>query len=289
MVDWQDLRFFAALTRAGSLSATARELGVDHATVGRRIAALERALAVRLIDRLPRRVQPTAEGHAVALLVADMEKTAYAIERRAHGLSAPAAAMVRVSAPPAVAAQLIAPHIVGFYRRHPWITVVLSGSAQHAALDRGEADIALRLTRPKQKDLVIRRIGVMRFGLYAVPAFLARPPQDWTFIGYDAALEHVPQQIWLQSLLAGRPIVFQASDLFGQREAARAGLGAVVLPRFMGDADAELVRVPAQPAPPARDLWLVTYPDLKRSPAVRAVMTFLAEMIGKGCSDKNKR
>lgn len=288
MIDWQDLRFFAVLARAGSLSAAARELGVDHATVGRRIASLERALAVRLIDRLPRRIQPTAEGNAVAALVADMEKVAFAIERRARGLSAPAPATVRVSVPPAVAAQLVAPHIAGFYRRHPRITVVLFGSAQNAALDRGEADIALRLTRPQQKDLVVRRVGVMRFGLYAVPAFLARPPQDWTFIGYDAALDHVPQQTWLHGLLNGRPIVFQASDLFGQREAARAGLGVVVLPRFMGDADTDLVRLPAHPAPPERDLWLVTYPDLRRSPTIRAVMTFLAETIAKGCAGKSK-
>ena len=289
MIDWQDLQYFTVLARLGSLSAAARELGVDHATVGRRVAALERALAVRLIDRLPRRTQPTAEGYAVAALAADMEKSAYAIERRARGLSAPSSATVRVSAPPAVAAQLIAPYIAEFYRDNPRITLVLSGVTQNVALDRGEAEIAVRMTRPQQADLVVRRFGVMRFGLYAVPELAARPPKDWTFIGYDAVLDHVPQQVWLRSLLAGRPIIFQASDLFGQREAARAGLGAVVLPRFMGDEDAALVRLPARPAPPTRDLWLVTYPDLKRSPAIRAVMTFLADAIAKGCAARTQK
>ena len=75
----------------------------------------------------------------------------------------------------------------------------------------------------------------------------------------------------------------QASDLFGQQEAARAGLGAVALPRFMGDNDASLVRLTVSPAPPTRDLWLTTYPDLKRSPAIRTVMTFVANVVGQGC------
>ena len=142
----------------------------------------------------------------------------------------------------------------------------------------------MRMTRSQEPRLVVRRIGVMRFALYAAPAHAALPPEKWTFIGYDAALEHVTQQTWLRTLVAGRPIVFQASDLFGQQEAARAGLGAVVLPRFMGDADAALVRLPAESPPPTRDLWLTTYPDLRRSPAIRAAMEFVADVVGKGCA-----
>jgi DNA-binding transcriptional LysR family regulator len=289
MIDWQDLRYFSVLARLGSLSAAARELAVDHATVGRRVASLERALALRLIDRLPRSSPLTAEGMAIAELAAGMDDIAQAITRRARGLTASATATVRISAPPAVAACLIAPHVADFHRACPGITLVLSGAAQNAALDRGEADIAVRMTRPQAKDLVVRRIGAVRFALYAAPAYAALPRESWAFIGYDAALDHVTQQIWLRSLLAGRPIAFQASDLFSQREAARAGLGAAVLPCFMGDKDPALVSLPVASAPPARDLWLATYPDLKRSPAVRTVMTFLAQAIGQACPIKVPR
>ncbi|MDB5612268.1 MAG: LysR family transcriptional regulator [Bradyrhizobium sp.] len=283
MIDWQDFHYFSVLARAGSLSAAARELGVDHATIGRRVASLERALALRLVDRLPRRSTLTPEGVAVAALVAGMAETVQAIERRARGLTVSASATVRISASPAVAARLIAPHVVDFHRAHPGITLVLSGAAQNVALDRGEAELAVRMTRPQEPDLVVQRIGVMRFALYATADHAALPPENWTFIGYDPALDHVTQQLWLRTLLAGRPIVFQASDLFGQQEAARAGLGAVVLPCFMGDDDASLVRLTVSPAPPTRDLWLTTYPDLKRSPAIRTVMTFLANVVGQGC------
>ncbi|MCJ2123865.1 LysR family transcriptional regulator [Methylobacterium sp. J-077] len=283
MVDWQDLHHFAVLARAGSLSAAARDLGVDHATIGRRVASLEDALALRLVERLPRRVALTPEGIAIAALAGEIAGIVQAIERRARGYAASPVATVRISAPPALAARLIAPQVARFHRAHPGITLVLSGAARIAALDRGEAEIAVRLSRPDDPDLLIRRIGVMRFGLYATPDQAAKPPADWTFIGYDSALEHVPQQAWLRSLLAGRPIVFQASDLFGQQEAARAGLGAVVLPRFLGDGDAALIRLPAEPKPPPRDVWLATYPDLKRAPVIRAALAFLAQVIGLGC------
>lgn len=285
MIDWQDIHYFSVFARAGSLSAAARELGVDHVTVGRRIASLESALSLRLIERLPRSTVLTREGEAIAALTTPLINQVQTVERRAKGYSASPLETVRVSAPPAVAARLIAPHVVNFHRDHPGVTLVLSGASHNAALDRGEAEIAVRLSRPKDPDLVIRRIGVMRFALYATPQYAVKPPADWAFIGYDPALEHVTQQVWLRTLLAGRPIVFQASDLFGQQEAARAGLGAVVLPHFMGDDDTALLRLPTDHAPPTRDIWLATYPDLKRSAAIRASMAFLAEVIGSQCPD----
>lgn len=282
-MDWQDLRHFAALARTGSLSAAAREIRVDHATVGRRVAALERSLALRLIDRLPRRAVLTDDGKAIAALAAGMEEAARLVERRARGSATSPIATVRVSASPAVAARLIAPHVPDFYRAHPGITVVLSGVTGMVAMDRGEADLAVRLNKPNDPDLFATRIGIMRFGLYATPELAELPPESWRFIAYDEPLDHVTQQLWLKNLLVGRPVVFQASDLFGQQEAARAGMGAVVLPCFMGDTDTTLVRLPTATPPPMRDIWLATYPDLKRSPAVRLVMDFLSSVIAQGC------
>jgi DNA-binding transcriptional LysR family regulator len=283
MIDWQDLLHFAALARTGSLSAAARELGVDHATVGRRIAALERSLDLRLIDRLPRSSPLTTDGQAIASIAAEMEEKVEAIRRYCRSAVAKPVSAIRVSAPPSVAAYLIAPNMAAFRAAHPDIFVTISGSTDAAALDRGEAEIAVRMTRPEEPDLLTRRIGVMRFGLYAVPSVAALPPEHWSFIGYDARLGHLTQQVWLDSQLAGRPVVFRAGDVFGQQAAAHAGLGVVALPVFLGDADSALERLPTSIPSPARDLWLVTYPDLRRSPAISSVMDFLAEIIGKAC------
>jgi DNA-binding transcriptional LysR family regulator len=235
MIDWQDLLHFAALARTGSLSAAARELGVDHATVGRRIAALERSLDLRLIDRRPRTSPLTADGRAIAELVAGMEENVEAIRRYSKSAVAGLSAAVKVSAPPSIAAHLLAPKATLFREEHPDITLTIAGVTRRAALNYGEADIAVRMTRPEESDLLVRRIGVMRFGLYAIPSVAQVPERDWVFIGYDAAMEHLTQQTWLRSLLEGRPIVFRATDVFGQLEAARAGLGVVALPAFLGD------------------------------------------------------
>ncbi|PZM12261.1 LysR family transcriptional regulator [Rhizobium tubonense] len=283
MIDWQDLVHLASLARTGSLSAAARELGVDHATVGRRIASLERTLDLRLIDRLPRSSPLTTDGRAIAELVSGMQDAVEAIRRYAKSSAAAPSTTIRISAPPSVAARLIAPNVVAFHKANPEITMALHGATGNLALDRGEADIAVRMTRPEDADLLVRRIGAMRFGLYATAEVAAQPAEGWSFIGYDAAHDHLTQQIWLRSLLAGRAIVFQASDVFGQLEAARAGLGVVALPRFLGDVDPILIRLPTASPSLTRDLWLVTYPDLRRSPAIRSVMDFLARIIGDAC------
>ena len=283
MIDWDDLRVFAALARAGSLSAAARELGVDHATVGRRVAALERALALRLIDRLPRRAPLTPHGVAVAAALAPMEAAAISVERLARLAKAPAAS-VRVSAPPALAAYVIAPRLAAFRRDHPNVTIALSGMAGAAALDRGEADVAVRMGKPEETGLVVKLIGRARFALYAAPD-VARAPRDaWRYIGFDAALDRVTSQQWLKALAGKRELAFRASDLFSQAQAARAGLGVVVLPRFVGDGDPGLVEiVNVAPPPPTQDFWLLVYPDIRRAAATRAVTAFLADAIARAC------
>ncbi|MNG69123.1 HTH-type transcriptional regulator DmlR [compost metagenome] len=283
MFDWQDLKHFVVLARTGSLSAAARELGCDHATVGRRVAALEKALGLRLILRLPRSTPLTPDGQKVAGLAAEIEAQSHAIARHARSASETPQAQVRISAPPSIAARVIAPHIAEFHQAFPHITLVLSGEASIAELDRGDAEVAVRMVRPQQPDLLVQRIGMMRYRLYATPQHAALPEAARAFIAYDHHYSNQPHQQWLQQLLLGRPVVFQASDLFSLQEAARSGLGAVVLPTFVADNDPALVALPTPIAPPTRELWLVTYPDLAGSTAIRTVMNFLSDLIGKKC------
>ncbi|AXU95287.1 LysR family transcriptional regulator [Erwinia persicina] len=282
-MDWQDLAYFLALVRHGSMSAAAKVLNVDHATVSRRIASLEKDLGLRLTERLPRRTILTAHGQMIAAVAGDMNRMADRVKLQALSLAATTKTVVRVSASPAVAARLIAPEMARFMEQHPGITLSLSGVSHHAQLDKGEADIAVRLTRPEDPDLLIRRIGTMRFGLYAAPSFSAISPEHWTFIAYEDRLDYVTQQQWLNTLLAGRTVVFRASDLMAQQQAARTGLGAVVLPCFMGEADAALVSLPVVSPGPARDIWLAAYPEVRRSAAAIRVMDFLAEIVGRAC------
>lgn len=279
MFDWQDLYFFSVLARTQSLSAAARELQVEHATVGRRLDALEKALGLRLVDRLPRSRPLTEDGRALNRILSAMPKMASEVQQLSRFASIEIAGTVRVSAPPSLAIHTLAPCIAELRQQHPALNVVLLPSLSMAALDKGEADIALRTVRPEEDALVRRKIGVVRFALYGHAGFAERPVEQWTFVAYDNSRDHLPQQVWLHQVRQHRPVVFAASDLMSQQMAARAGVGAVVLPTTVGDKDPVLKRLPVDSEPPARDLWLTVYPDLRRSPSVKAVMNFLVDCV----------
>lgn len=280
MFDWDDLRHFAAFARDGSLSAAARRLGVDHATVARRIQALEAALDLKLVDRRARAHVLTAAGLRIAERARRMEDEAFAVGRAVRALSPDPAGTVSVSAPPGMANALIAPRLMALKERHPGIQVHLIGEKRTASLARREADLAVRLSRPEEAALVVRKVGVAGFGLYGSAAYLAaHPPEARSFIAYDENQDVLPQQRWLTATVGDRPIVLRASELESQRAAARAGLGLAVLPHFVVGDDPGLVCVEDEGAPASREIWLAVHRDLRRAPPVRAVMAFLAECL----------
>lgn len=280
MLDWEDLKHFAALAREGSLSAAARAIGVDHATVARRIAALETATGLKLVDRRARAYVLTDEGRRLAAIAARMEESAFAAERAVQASSLRIRGSVSISAPPSFANATIAPRLIDLKRRHPGILITLIGEKRSASLQRREADLALRLSRPTEPGLVARKIGSMGFGLYGAPDYLKTvPPHAWAFIAYDSSMNDSPQQKWLLSLAGDNEIALRTSDLDNQVIAARSGLGVAVLPRFLGEVSAGLECRQIAPPSVAREIWLVVHRDLRRAPVIRAVMEFLAECI----------
>lgn len=277
-MDWEDLRHLAAVGRAGSLSGAARTLGVDHATVGRRVAALETTTGLRLLERRGRGVSLTEAGRRVADLAFAMEDQALAVERLALAEREPARVEVVVSVPPTLATLMLAEAVVELRRTHPEIVVTLRGEAALVSLTRREADLTLRLQAPDEPTSVGRRIGEMAYGLYAARDYPHGPDGDWALVSYDAEMDRLPPQAWLRSFAAGRPVTFRANDMAILQPAARGGLGVVMLPCFMGDADPGLRRW-SDDAPPPRGLWLAVHEDLRRSGAMRAVGDALAAVV----------
>ncbi len=278
MVDWEDLRHYAALAQDGSLSAAARNLQVDHATVARRIASLERSLQLKLVDRRPRSYVLTPDGQRIARLAAQMQEPAFTIDRSARSVRPSLAGIVSISAPPALASTVIAPRLCELHKVFPDVHIRLIGEKRSASLSRSEADIAVRLSRPTEKRLIVRRIGTMAFALYASVEYIARnTAKNFVFIAYDETSEHLPQQQWLKRIAGARPIVLRTSELQAQWEATRAGLGIAALPSFLAAGDGQLVRVDVAAKPMTRDVWLVVHRDLRRAAPVRAVMQFLIE------------
>lgn len=275
MYDWDDLRVFLALARAGSLSEAARRLRVEHTTVARRIAGLERDLGLRLFDRLPRAWRLTEDGGRLLARAEEVETAALAVARAADGADGAAVLHLRISAPPVVASAFLAPRLAPLLRAHPDIHLDLVGEAATVSLTRREADLALRLSRPTDDALVARLLARMHHGLYASPAHLAgRTEATWDWCGYGDALALVPQQLWLERRNGGRPFVFRANDLAGLHAAAAAGIGVTTLPHFLAASDPRLVCLEEAPEA-AREIWLVMHPDLRSTRRVRIVCDHL--------------
>lgn len=271
-MDWDDLRHFMALSQAGTLLGAARFLGVEHATISRRVSALERKLGRKLIDRRGRRIILTADGERVAELAAPIVAHALAIEQFSRNSSTELQGNVRISAPPALSSALLVKPLLDLRKQHPGIEVTLVGEKRFASLNRREADIAVRLSRPEDGDYSIVRIGSIAFDLYAAPSYIASTPcKDWTFIGYDEAMSSAPQQIRLVELAAGRRIAIRSSVLEFQAAAACQGGGVVMLPDFAVHASSGLTRVSDTPAL-TRDIWLVAHREVREVPAIRATV-----------------
>ena len=263
---WDDLRVFVALARAGSLSAAARELRVSHATVGRRIAALEGVLGRTLFERRADGYLLTAEGAGVLELAADMEERALGILRRA-GQEAGLTGTVRLTAPEPLAERFLIPRLATLHRRHPGIALEVVSDPRSLSLARREADLAVRLARPREGELVTRRLASLAYGVYAAP-----DGDTSAWVGLDDSLAHLPEAQWLARHAAGARISLRANTLTGQLAAVRAGFGKALLPRGFADEEHGLIALPSPAPPPVREAWLVVHPDLKDVPRVRAVI-----------------
>jgi DNA-binding transcriptional LysR family regulator len=280
MVDWENVRHFLAVAQSGSLSGAARSLNVDHATVSRRLAALEAALDVRLVDRLPRSCRLTAIGMQVFERAMEMEAGAHGIARLAKAAHAPLAGRVTLSAPPVLVAHLLAERLACFRAEYPDIRLSLLAQGRQVSLSRHEADIAVRLVRPDEVSNVTRKIGRMAFGLYAHRSYVhLAAPERWQFIAFDQGYTDMPQQRWLLGIAGDRPVACELNHISEHLVAARAGAGVAGLPCFLGEQEPDLVRIDQELPPFARDIWLAVHRDLRNTPAIRAVMDFVASVV----------
>jgi DNA-binding transcriptional LysR family regulator len=280
MIDWEDIRHFLAVAQSGTLSGAARSLKVDHATVSRRLAALEAALDVRLVDRLPRSCRLTSVGKQALERAKEMETGAHGIARLAKAAHAPLVGRVTLSAPPVLVTHLLVEHLARFRAQYPDIRLSLSAQGQQISLSRREADVAVRLVRPDEAGSVTRKVGAMAFGLYAHRSYAhLAAPERWQFIAFDQNFADMPQQRWLLGIAGDRPVACELNHISEHLIAVRAGVGVAGLPCFIGDRDHDLVRIDADVRPFARDIWLLVHRDLRKNSAVRAVMDFVSDVI----------
>src|SRR5258708_9572929 len=244
MVDWEDIRHFLAVAQSGTLSGAARNLQVDHATVSRRLAALEAALDVRLVDRLPRSCRLTTVGRRVVERAKEMEAGAHGIARLAKAAHAPLVGRVTLSAPPVLVAHLLVEHLARFRAEYPDIRLSLSAQGQQISLSRREADVAVRLVRPDEAGSVTREVGAMAFGLYAHRSYAhLAAPERRQFIAFDQNFADMPQQRWLLGIAGDRPVACGVNPTSAAPVSPRGGGGGRPVTPLHGGLGASVIAV----------------------------------------------
>ncbi|MEO0601492.1 MAG: LysR family transcriptional regulator, partial [Myxococcota bacterium] len=187
-MDWDDLRYVLALTRAPTLAGAAQQLGVTHTTVGRRLRAIEAMLGVSLFDRTPEGLVPTGAGRDLADVAEQVESDVLAVEGRVRGRDTRLTGPLRVSTMDLFFCAL-QPAFAAFSEACPGVELTVDTTLDRVSLARREADVVIRLTNQPPEYLVGRRVGRVQFAVYAADSLVAR-------IGDGAPLEAFPWLGW---------------------------------------------------------------------------------------------
>lgn len=282
--DWDDLRVFLAVHRAGTLRGAARALGVNHATVTRRLAQLEGALGSDLFERRPEGLVPSQAGEDLVAAAERVEGELLAVQRRIGGRDDSPRGVVRLSVPPAMLRSFLAHELVAFARANPGIELDVDASHSYSDLARREADVAVRMADEVTEDVVALRVIRYRKAVYASPAHLgaaadggALDPALHTWIGWG---EDLPYPAWTRDTpFPELPVRHRLFSNILQLEAAREGLGLALLPCFLGDPEPGVMRVPGTATLDGKSIWLLYHRDLSKTARLRSLIDFLAPAI----------
>jgi DNA-binding transcriptional LysR family regulator len=285
--DWDDLRFFLAVARAGRLTVAARRLGADHATVSRRISALESALKAKLFERRPQGYALTEHGEQLLAKAESMETQALAVSSEIGGADLALSGTVRIGTPDAFGTLFLAPRTAAFAGQYPGLEIQLIAMPRLLSLSKREADVAVSLAPPKEGKIVARKLTDYRLALYAAGDYLrCHPaigsPEDLhahEMIGYIDDLIFTPELDYLDEVSKGLRPRLQSSNLVAQMQATLAAAGICILPHFVAALDPRLVPVLPDQVSIVRSFYLIVHADLKDVARIRATMDFLVREV----------
>lgn len=285
-LDWDDLRLFLAIARAGTLTAAADSLHLSQPTAGRRLRGLEQACGCALFQRTPHGLRPTDEGELMLRHAVRIEAETLALSREFAGSGEGLGGQLRLSSSDWFAARVLAPAAAGFAAAHRGVAFEIIGDHRLLSLERREADLAFRFQPFDGADIVRRHFAHIRYGLYASAGYLdAHGPIDWdrpgahhAVITMDSQFDHLADVLWLRRLLPEAPLTLRSNSRETQGAACAAGAGLAVLPRVIGDG-LGLVALAPPTSPPGRDVWLGYHHDLKRLRRLRLFIDHLVSVV----------
>lgn len=286
-VNWDDLRIALEIARHRSLSAAARSMGYSQPTLSRRLEAFEAKLGVVLFERGPTGLKPTPLCHGIVDSLSVMEDAAFAAEQRIQARDQALEGKLVVTSVDWLGDDVVAPILALFSLQHPLVEVELVNEGRHFNLARGEADIAVRFGGFVQKNLHQRKIADIGYGLYSSPDYLTRHgTPDFGRRGADhrlAVLSELPGRatlgVWLSRTLPAAKVTLRSSSMRALLSVVQTGAAVAALPRVLGDARSDLVRI-ATPGPPfVLSIRLGVLSTARAVPRVRAAIDFIGKSL----------
>jgi DNA-binding transcriptional LysR family regulator len=283
MIVWDDVRYFLAAARGGSVRAAAKSLGVNHATVLRRIAQLEEHLGAQMFEKLPSGYRLTVAGEEVLEFAEQMEASSHQLETRVFGRDQSVRGLLRVTLPPFLATHLLMPDIADFARLHPEIEIEVVSTGEVANLTNREADVAIRLVA-NRKTLPLNLHGLKGPDLLAGVYMASDRLAAWRDGLKDPIRpilicdQPVPEWVYKGEVRA-TGVPFRTPDADAQMAAVRQGIGMTRLPCFVGDADHLLTRVPGIDLKSPATIWLLTHGETRKTKRVRLFREFISHRL----------
>ena len=292
-MDWDNLRYFLELARAGTLVGAARRLAVDHTTVARRLQALEKQVGAALFAREAGGHRLTEAGRALLPQVEAMEAAFMAVENAAPGVRQGLHGLVRIGTTEGFGNLILAPQLARFALSHPGLVVDLLALPRLVHLSRREADIVISLERPTRGSVIVTKLADYTLHLYGQRETLARHPlvtsredlRHHAFVSYVDDLLFTKELQFLDALHRPARFAFRSTSITAQYEAVRAGAGLAVLPAFLADRDPVLARVLPHEARFTRTFWMSMPAEAKHQARMQVVWGVLKEV----CAEEKGR
>jgi len=286
-MNWDDLRIFVAVLRAGSISLAARQLKLDHSTVSRHITRLELCLGGALFERRRTGLAPTELAQGILPHVEAVEGGVVRLRETLCGSADQPSGPVRIAMMEGIGSLYLARRLAPVAAQHPDLRIELVTSSQQVNVSRREADIFVSFFEPSGRGMSYRRVGSFALSLYGAEAYFrehGRPSsvadlkRHW-FTGYLEDMIQVDAVRWLEEVIAEPKMRFRSNSMIAQMTAASAGMGLVLLPRFSVENEPALEAVLEDQVRVTRGLWLSVHQVLQYSGRVKAVLRYLEDRL----------
>lgn len=286
MIDWNGIRDFLAIIEAGSMTEAAKKLNVSQPTLSRRLCCLEEQLGAKLIIRSPRKLLLTEVGKRIIEQAKSMQKKAIALETAAHGQDEQLEGTVRISTTEGLGIKWLTGHMAEFQKKYPSIYVEISIDNNMVNLLSRNADIAVRLLRPQQQNLITKHVADFPFGFYASKEYVAQhghPETTQELFNHKAVglIGRTPTATWVVDKFGEDRIALKTNTMLGIYAAVEAGAGIGPIFNFLGEPNKNLVRVLNKEASMKKEIWLTTLPELHSNARIRVTYDFLSILFRK--------